>query len=438
MGIEENVKNAMAVSGGLRTGCKNAPGEYSDRRRQYFGEDTALFVNKYAKYTTNFVEARVQGLDPKAPEEWTRTKVRLIDVAPSGVSTLHKQDDYKTVLFEDRRIDYIRPGSKIETMGSTWLVTNPDNISSAVGNAVVQRCNAVLNTLDWYGNVQSEPLCLEKALALANDSDMQEYALITQGYYNIRCQKNAVTRELATNSRIILGSGAYRLTGVSDFLREFTHDAESVRMMEFTARYEPPNEQIDDMELGIAGGKNFSWEILLTAESSLSAGQKTKFHAVSRRCGEYVRGTAEMPVDYFWSSSDESVAEVSADGTVYAVASGTAVITCVLAQNGAISADVTLSVGQGGAREVAFLGSTPGKLDVFESVSLQAAYFDESGETDEDVSFTFSGADESAYSADVSGNTVTLTCWHGDTKMLVVTAQHGEYSAEAQIALEGI
>ena len=439
MGIEENAVNGMIVSGGLRTGIKNTPKQYADRQRQYFGEETARFVQNYARYGTDFVTARVQGLCPNAPDSWDTVRVRLADIAPGGVSTLRKLDDYKILLFESASIDYIRPGSKLETMGSTWLVTNPQNLSGAVGETVVQRCNAVYNRLDWYGNVVSEPVCLEKALAMANNSDMQDYALITQGYFNIRCQKNDATANLDTNSRMILGKGAYRLTGVTDFLQEFTGDYDSVRMMEFTARYEPPNAEIDDLARHVAGGKTFLWEILLRGEAELRTGQTMKLGVTNRRCGEYVTGTAEQPIDYFWRSSDEKVATVAADGTITGVGSGDVTVTCILAQNPEITAQYSLRVdAQGQTPEVIFTGNVPKTLCAFESVTLTAAYFDESGETDEAVTFSFSGADTAAYTADAAGNSVTITCWSGATQPLVVTAQCAGARAEKVIELEGI
>lgn len=43
-----------------------------------------------------------------------------------------------------------------------------------------------------------------------------------------------------------------------------------------------------------------------------------------------------------------------------------------------------------------------------------------------------------AYSADISENSVTITCWQGDTKPLIVTATYGDKSVSTKIKLEGI
>ena len=218
------------------------------------GEAATEFVHKYAKYATDYFDADVQGLDPNDPDGWETVQIRMADISTVSAATLRRQDDYKIILFADESIDYVRLGTKIRTMGSMWLVVNPQNISSAVGCAIIQRCRTVWNWLDWYGRMQSEPLCVEKGELLSNDSDMQEYALITKGYVNVVCQRNEATKNLATNSRIILGSGAYKITGFGDFTQEFTGDYDSVRLLEFAARYEPPNLEIDDMERHIAGG----------------------------------------------------------------------------------------------------------------------------------------------------------------------------------------
>ena len=88
--------------------------------------------------------------------------------------------------------------------------------------------------------------------------------------------------------------------------------------------------------------------------------------------------------------------------------------------------------------EIAFLGTTPERLKAYESATLTAAYFDLGEQTEDIVTYTFEGPDTMAYSADISDNSVTITCWQGDTKPLIVTATYGDKSVSAKIKLEGI
>jgi hypothetical protein len=57
---------------------------------------------------------------------------------------------------------------------------------------------------------------------------------------------------------------------------------------------------------------------------------------------------------------------------------------------------------------------------------------------DADITFTFSGADEQAYTATTDGSTVTIKCWGGSVRPLTVTAVHGDYETSFAVQLEGI
>ena len=439
MSIEKNIASGLCAGGRISGSVKNTPAQYKNRERQYLSNPSVRFTEKISKYASNFVKARVQGLDPNDRERWTETRIRMADIAPDSASTLRKQDDYKIVLFADKRIEYVPEGSKIETMGSTWLVVNPTNISNDIGGGIIQRCRTVWNHLDWYGNLLSEPICAEKAILTANESDMQEYALITKGYVNIVCQCNAETRQLNTNSRIILGSGAYRITGFGDWSQEFTGDYDSVRLMEFTARYEPVNTEIDDMKRHVAGGKTFSWEIRIKGNPIIKSGATGQLEAVSIRMGKDADHDYDHPVSYIWESSDTNVADVGMDGSVLGVTEGTCTVTCTLEQNRSIREEYEITVVPAeSGNEVTFLGNIPDKLRPYESVTIEAAYFENGAETDEAITFTCSGAEESAYTAKIDGNKISVTCWQSSAQAIKITAANGEIFAEARIRLEGI
>lgn len=262
--MEQSMKNAALTSGGLVFRPKNTPQQYGSRQHQYMDAETRSFTQTYAKYASDFFEANVQGLDPSDPYGWLTARLRMADVVRPSAAIQRHFDDYKIVLFESSYIEYLRPGTKIETMGSTWIVVNPINVSGSSGSGLARRCNAVWNYYDENGALQSEPLIVENERANANDSDSQQSQLITKGYFNVICQYNDATRQIDTNTRMILGTGAYRVTGYSDFEQEFTGDYDSLRLLYFVVRYEEPNAAIDDMENHVAGGLEAeSWEVTL-------------------------------------------------------------------------------------------------------------------------------------------------------------------------------
>ena len=431
------IKNAALTANGLNPVRNNSPSQYKSRQKQYFDPETREFTRQVAKYSSDFVEAQVQGIDPDDFYKWGTYRMRIADVVRPSSAIQRHFDDYKMVLFESPKVEYIRPGTKIVTMGSTWLTTNPVNVSGASGSALIRRCNAVWNFLDYYGNVISEPIIVENERANANDSDAQNSQLISKGYFNVICQYNDYTRQIDTNTRFILGTAAYRVTGFSDFEMEFTGDYSTVRMLSYSIRYEEPNDAIDDMENHVAGGKTFSWVIGVQAPNTLQAGMTAQLVASSTRNGVKVEDTEEYPISYEWESSDETVVTVDNEGVITAVAEGDATIRVKLTQNKEHYANVPISVS---ATEdgVQFTTTIPKYLGIFESVTISAAYFVDGEAQPDVVTWKFTGADKKAYSAVVDDNTATIIGYgYSDTK-LTVTASYGTYSASAEIILEGI
>lgn len=437
MNIQQQIKNAKLASGSLVPFATNTPARYADKQTEYFNDETKTFTEKYAKYSSDYVSARAQGLDESDPFAWQTRLIRMADVVRPSAAILRKADNYKIVLFADRDVQYIMLGAKIETMGSFWLVTNPFNVSGSDGSGIVERCNAAWNYLDYYGNVLSEPMVVTNPRADANDSDAQEGNLITKGYFNCVLQYNDVTRQIDTNTRFILGTAAYRVTGYSDFQQEFTGDYTSVRLLEFAVRYEEPNDEIDDMENHVAGGKTFSWEVLISGAAVIPAGTTAQFTAASSRNNEDVESTEEYPISYLWSSSDEEIATVDENGVVTAVSEGTAVITATLSQNPKYFAEFSVSVADA-EDSVEFTTNVPAALSAFEDCEIGAAYFSGGEETDEPLVWTFGGAAQGSYKAVFGGKSGTVYCFGYSATPLVVTASYGDKSATAEIRLEGI
>ncbi len=435
--IKNNLGNIAAMAERPHA-VTNRPAQYNDRRNPYFGDDTARFVQIYGKYASDYTACRVQGLDsdPNKFYEWSDQLIRLADARKKGNAIDRPIDNYKEFLFVDRRIEYVPEGAKMETMGSTWLVTNPANISSAVGGGIIRRCNTTWNHLDWYGNVLKEPMVVENVKLNANANDFQETVLIMQGYFNIIIQRNGETENLDVNSRLILGRMAYQITGYSDVAQEFTGDEESVRLLRFTARMTEPDREKDDLVNRVANAYPFTWEVNVGGKAVISAGEKAKFTAASLRNGIAADGDAEHPVQYLWHSSDETVCQVDTAGNVTAVGEGNCTITAVLAQNETWSGSYAVSVARN-VSGVHWSADPVERLSPYQTAALTAVYTENGVETEDAVVWTYSGADESAYTAEEDGNTATITCWAGSTAPLLVTASCKGQSVSAEIALEG-
>lgn len=438
--MDKIIKNGLLSFGGtVSDPAWNTPTQYSSREKQYFMGETDRFKKKYLKYASDFFKGEALGFYGPDEDEWVPCKFRLAEVVRPSSSIQREFDDYKHLYLEEPALPYIPQGTKFRAMGSIWLMINPQNVSNGDGGGIVRRCRVTWNHLDYYGNILQEPFVVETDRASANSDDSQQWDNITKGYFNITCAANQWTNQLGTNSRMIFGSGAYRITGFSDFLEEFTGDFDSTRLIRFTARYEEPNNEIDDMVNRVAGGLTFTWDIELAGTPTMTEGSTGAIVPTSRRMGQIVENSEEYPIAYLWESSDESVASVDEAGNVTANEEGTAEITCRLAQNENIMSTYTVTVAgaQSGGR-VVFLQDVPVQLRMYQSVTLEAEYMENGEMTGVPVEYTLSGADPAAYTAEISGNAVTITCWGGSLAPLRVTAKYEQYEASAEIGLKGI
>lgn len=438
--IQKNLRNAQLSGSWLGPiHDPNVPGQYGDRQTMYFNDRSSAFRQKKLHIASDFISTRIQGLYADAPTEWTPCRIRMADVVRPSSAIQREFDDYKIVIMESPQIEYLPIGAKIEAMGSIWLVWNPINISAADGSGLVRRCKATWNHYDYYGNLLQEPMVVQQDVASADAPDAQQWGRITKGYFTLTMQKNAYTEQLNVNSRMLMGKGCYAVTAYTDFLEEFTGNPDSARLVRLIVRYEEPNREIDDLENHVANGKEFSWVIQISGNQTVGSGFSTLLTPKSVRNGQIVDSTPENLIAYTWESSDESVCAVDEDGLATGISEGNAVITCTLVQNPNVTAQYAMTVaGAETGLRVSFTHTVPAQLSAYRSAEITAAVYENGAETGETVEFTLSGASPTAYTAEISGNTLTVFCWQGSVTLLTVTASYGGKSASASIELTGI
>ena len=434
------IKSAGASRPSVMAVRSNVPTQYKDRRYQVFSDRRAAFDEERDWLATDFVKARVQGLDPNDFFKWTETEIRLSDVSTQSVTAFDSKlyDNFKEILFRSRQYDYIPAGAYIETMGSMWMVVNPGNMSSATTNAVVTRCRAQWRFYDAYGNIQWEPLIVDRATMLSNRNESPENLVMMEGYFNIKCQKNSNTVKLIDNARLILGNYAYHITGFTDFFEEFTGDLDSAHIITITARREEPEEH-DDLENKIADGLMYSWDAVFDSPSVSVPKDGTAVYTPQMLLnGVVVEPDEENPQTWTFTSSDESIATIDEDGVVTGVSDGGAWIKATLDQNPNLSANFYVTVEEVG-NSVRFKGAVPPSVAQYTSVFIEAAYYEGLTETDEPLSWYFSGADREDYTVDFAedGKSVIITCVSASEKKLRIAAIHQLYSAIAEVTLEG-
>ena len=432
--------NKLARNAGMVGGCDYAPltNEWMHSQglqKQYFTQPTQANAVDVGDLADNVFNTACQGVDTsKDWYEYTPIQIRSTFASSSATGELQPDDWQRIYIIQPAGLTYIPIGSYMQYANNWWIVYKPNNMGLGIGQAVVRRCNAVINVLDYYGNVISIPMSYAKMGTLGNASHATENSITAKNYISCVCQLNNYSKAFVENTRLLLGNMSYAMRGVNNFTREFTNKADSVHIITFTIEMTEPLPQ-DDFERGVADGLAFKWLLSITADKSMNAGATQTIAVKSIRNGESVVSTAENPITYVFTSSDTNVLTVDENGLVKAVGEGSATVTVTLAQNPDITQTVDITVAAAGDGYVAFTSTPLTALHSLETAEISAAWFENGTATDDVVTFSFSGADEDAYSADVSGNTATLTCYSLSDKPLIVTAAHGDSTTQMSIEL---
>lgn len=432
--LEQLAKNAGAINGTLNMPRADTSPYNCGLNAQYGRIWAQQYAEQMGADSSNCYDAISQGLERNDFYRYIPVRIRSA-FATTGISGELMPDDWQRVhIIAPARYTTIGQGAYMQYAGNTWIVYKPRNMSATLGNAIVRRCNAVINVLDWYGNIVSVPMSYAKMATLGNASSSNDNSILAKNYISVICQKNEYSQSFTENTRFILGQAAYAMRGMNDFTREYTDDPNSVHILSFTVERTEPLPQ-DNMELQIADYESFKWELNVKIRQEMNVGAEQAISVTSCRNGENVSTSEERPIGYIYTSSDENIFTVNGSGTVEAIGAGNAILTVSLAQNEAVSRSVKITVAEAGESGVSFTLVPPTTLGELETATV-AAVVTENGEvTDNTVFWSFSGAPETAYSAEVSGNSVVLTAYAASPLPLTITATYGAYSTKADIIL---
>jgi hypothetical protein len=433
--ITKNIINGLLASDRINPVQTNSPANTSPKWSKY-NDEASAYYHKYAQYASNVFDAEIQGLDYNDFYKWTKVKIRSSNVInPSTGENLSIA--WQSILILDRKVDFIPIGAYVKFNNATWIVYNPDNIASPTANAIVIRCNETYNTLDYYGNVVRTPMFIAKGTILASSPYYMEYSATIDGYQHIIMQLNDVTENITNNTRIILGKSAFGMYGVSDFPQEFTDDLNSCHILRADLRLQETVES-DDLVNHVADGKYFTFKASIGANDTMRVGNTQQLTVDSYIKGVKTESTDEYPITYSWTSSDESVATVDEDGVVTAVGEGYAQITCTLDQNNSVTGVTGIRVLEAsGEGYIDFTTPIPDEMKAFETLVINAEYFENGAATGNTVTYELSRADSNSYSYTVNGNELTLKTYSASNEPLVLTASYGDISQSRKIMIIG-
>lgn len=458
--LYRRIKNAGLFAGTPLSPSHNpgVPSPYTNHAKMYFSKDSNSFARQNAKYASNNYAAQVQGVIPGTGrfEDIRGAYIRTMDIVEQSTGT-QLPNDWQSVYFHDPRIQGLHTGAKLWFGGNTWLCTAPRSVASDTGNAVIRRCTAIWNYLDFYGNVKTEPFVWAKGPANATSNEYLDYNSIAHDYQKCAIQLNADTEQLRHNTRIILGRSAYQISGIVDFISDFSQlvqedgstvprqKSEPCHIMYFDLYKTEPDPAIDDMEREIAGGLTFKWQIMASAGPEMQVGKTANLGVYSLRSDADaqdvpVYNTEEHPITYLYASSDESIATVDALGNVTAVGEGNAVITVTLEQNPENTADfeITVTSAETGA-EIVISPELPKMLGMQKSAAVRVIYLENGEPTGGKVTMAATGPEPYCYTTLLSEDGELLVqCWEGSVKPLELTFTCNGISETRKITLRGL
>lgn len=458
--LYKRVKN-VGLFAGARLSTSHTPGvpsPYTGRQKMYFSKDSNAFTWENAKYASNYYAAQVQGVIPGTGkfEDIRGAYIRTMDIVEQSTGT-QLPNDWQSVYFQDPRIQGLYTGAKLWFGGNTWLCTAPRAVASDTGNAVIRRCTAIWNYLDFYGNVKTEPFVWAKGPANATSNEYLDYNSIAHDYQKCAIQLNADTEQLRHNTRVVLGRSVYQMSGIVDFISDFSQlvqedgstkprqTSEPCHIMYFDLYKTEPLENLDDMEREIAGGLAFKWEIKATGNLEIQAGKTANLGVYSLRSDADaqdvpVYDTEEHPITYSYTSDNPSVAAVDMMGNVTGIGAGTANITVTLAQNPDITAQFALTVSEGAVgAEIVISPDLPRVLGMQKTATANVTYLENGTPVDgAEITLTANGAEEWCYTATLADGVLTVSCWEGSAKPLVLTLACNGITETRKITLRGL
>lgn len=426
-------KTAGTLCGGLWAKPSNRGTRDGSLQHQYFQSETAAYTQEMGPYASNVYTADCQGLNPDSFYDWQKVQLRSIRAAQAQTGETMPDDWQRIYLINPARYTYIPQGAMLKYADNTWIVYKGKNMEAILGAAIVRRCNAVINVLDWYGNVVNVPMSYAKMGTLGNAPHTTENTITSKNYMACICQLNEYSKAFHENTRIILGDTAYAMRGLDNFTREFTDDPDSVHLLTFTIeRVEV--QPFDSVELGVADYGGFSWNIAIEWNNSMMQGMTQTITPTSSRNNSEVEDSEDHPISYLFESSDENVLTVDENGLVTAVGEGEADITVSLAQNPDITKTVHIEVPAAESEYVAFTVTVPSTMHEYDTFYVSAAYFENGESTDTELQFSFTGPEDGAYTVEqTDANTYKISTYRASPVPLTITISYGTHTDSSDI-----
>lgn len=266
-----------------------------------------------------------------------------VDAVINPGTQINLGDDFKSFIF---RQDFPAPfyGQMFRWQNSYWIVINTNNFESIPISCIARRCNNVLRWLDKDGNLYVEPCILAYDIWEGTNYSRDNITLAA-GFVKAFCQKNMNTNKIVANMRFLFGNKDNRRcfkiqgNGIRNFLNQTTEDDDSPSYLEFTIGSDYVNYDTDNVIDGIADAYRSKYS--LNIEQSYIA-QNVGF--TEQLIATVKKDNTNIYPELSWSSDNEEIATVDAEGNILLLKVGSAKITCCIKDNVNVSDSIIVEV----------------------------------------------------------------------------------------------
>jgi hypothetical protein len=255
-------------------------------------------------------------------------------------------DDYKLLWFKD--ISHkVFLGTMFYFDNNYWITVNTESIKSLTTSITVKRCNNILRWFDSKGGIYTAPCTMGDSLIRENrDYATAGSAVVNMsGVLEIVTQFNMKTNTIKANQRFLFGNPdnwtCYKVfgAGVNNLNLMQTDNPYSAGLIRLTMGGSQYNEETDDLVVGIADYKQFTYAITTSVDSAyLNVGEKIKLDAL------VTLNNRSVMRDLVWTSDDESVVSITENDEILAKQLGNANVKVHLKNNTEVYAEVQIFV----------------------------------------------------------------------------------------------
>lgn len=353
-------------------------------------------------------------------------------------------DDWRRLIFKDKTHP-IEMGKKYYFDKNYWLTYNADTYKNFAVSCMVKRCNNVLRWLDVHGDYHEEPAIFDLMIARARDQ-MSSYDLINiQGYINVYAQLNSSTEKIRENQRFLVGAKSNRIAykvfggGIRNFINSETFNDESAGILMLTMGGSHINPTTDDMERGIANANQLSYTIGgLPSVIDSNPGTVFKLYPSLYREHYHIPGAT-----FAYSSSNEAIATVSADGEINMVSEGSVEVFVRYVENPKIFHSITVNILHGMSDVSVVVSPEPtyvveGKTQVYECW-LYSGGIRQSDVFDFEIDESTSVPSSSYEFEKINGNTFSIkNIKRVPYNEIVINCSSGSHIKQIKVALRGL